>query len=104
MKFYYKYLKNELPSYFNNLFAVQYPDHQYKTRQQNIPILYTPKHAPSKKSIRFYIPRLLKTMPDRINEKLHTHSLYGFSQYLKVFLISNYKTVCHYPNCYICGR
>ena len=104
MKFYYRYIKNELPSYFKDFFTERFPTHQYATRQQNIPLPNTPSRASSQNSIRYYIPKVLDTMPNIIKDKLHTHSFQGFSRYLKMYLVNNYEIDCHLPNCYVCGR
>ena len=36
--------------------------------------------------------------------KFATHSLNGFSNYVKIHCINNYQDGCDIPNCYICSR
>ena len=50
------------------------------------------------------IPALINDTPSSITEKLSTHSLNGFSHYVKNFYVSKYNTVCSIANCYICNR
>ena len=39
-----------------------------------------------------------------ITEKLSSHSLNGFSHYVKNYYISEYNIACSIDNCYICNR
>ena len=69
-----------------------------------IEISYTPvtQRKPSpKKCIRHTIPALINNTPSSITVKLSTHSLNGFSHYVKNFYVSKYNTVCSIANCYI---
>ena len=52
--------------------------------------------------IRHYIPELLSKTPECMTEKLDTHSLSGFSNYMKNYCIRNYNENCLIENCYIC--
>ena len=54
--------------------------------------------------IRHYIPELLSKTPECMTEKLDTHSLSGFSNYMKNYYIRNYNENCLIENCYICQK
>ena len=41
--------------------------------------------------------------PHIILEKIDTHSLNGFTNYVKLFLLQTYQDTCTVPNCYICS-
>ena len=53
------------------------------------------------KSVRYHLPSLLRSMPQCVIEKVHTHSLNGFSLYLKKHLLIQYNDSCSIVNCYI---
>ena len=36
-------------------------------------------------------------------DKIDTHSLNGFTNYVKLFLLQTYQDTCTVPNCYICS-
>ena len=93
LKFYCKYLHNNLPVYLHN-WRIIYDIHNYDTRIKN-EILYTykNKHEFAKKCLRHNLLFLLNNIPTIIKEKLNTHSLQGFAQYAKLYF---------FLNCYIC--
>ena len=105
LKFYYKYRHNLLPGYLLELpFQLNTSTHSYATRQQlNIhqPLV---KHEYAKKSLRFDLPRIVNSTPDLILDKIFTHSLDGYSWYIKQYIIGTYKDRCTIENCYICSR
>ena len=59
-------------------------------------------HVYMEKCIRYSIPKLINDTPDHIRNKLYTHSLKGFANYVKHIYIKEYQLVCNIPNCYIC--
>ena len=40
---------------------------------------------------------------DIILDKIYTHSLNGFTNDVKLFLLQTYQDTCTVPNCYICS-
>ena len=101
-KFYFKYVNETLPPYFQNMFDNHPTPHQYNTRN--------PQHRPQRsnklftaKCIRFKIPALIRELPPLVVEKTNTHSLKGFSNYAKAFFINKYNENCIIVNCYVCG-
>ena len=38
--------------------------------------------------------RTVNNSPNDITDKVHTHSLYGFSSYIKQYLLGNYEYNC----------
>ena len=104
IKFYYKYVKSELPQYFSNLYATPVQIHSHFTRnRENVP-LPRPTNITSEKCIRYYVPSLIKTLPSCITEKFETHSYSGLSSYAKKYFINRYQDVCTVPNCYVCNN
>ena len=105
LKFYYKYIKGDLPEYFKSLnFVPNSNYHNYDTRHRNQLHIGITKKAFTKKCIRHSIPALINKTPSSITEKLSSHSLNGFSHYVKNYYISEYNIVCSIDNCYICNR
>ena len=52
--------------------------------------------------IRHQLVHVLNDTPDSIKTKVNTHSVQGFSTYIKRYYIGNYETECHTQNCYVC--
>ena len=49
------------------------------------------------------ITNIVNGNPDIILDKIDTHSLNGFTNYVKLFLLQTYQDTCNVPNCYICS-
>lgn len=103
LKFYFKYKNDMVPSYFKEMFTVPYHSHNYGTRNRDQARLQQSKTALTETSLRFYIPRLILSIPNNILDKINTHSLHGFSTYVKRYLIDLYQSQCFLQNCYICN-
>ena len=105
LKFYFKAKHNQLPSYFNNLnFNSHSIIHPYSTRHKNK--IYPPRinHEFSKKCIRYSIIQTVNKTPCCIIDKITTHSLHGFSNYIKNKTLEKYKSSCNLKNCYVCTK
>ena len=76
------------------------------TRQQSAQILYEyPTRTDiGRKCIRHLLPEIVNKTQSCITEKVSTHSLNGFSTYIKKHMISNYSEHGHIENCYICHK
>ena len=104
LKFYFRYVHNELPHYFTNIFATEPLIHPYTTRYRDAPRPPIPVRSTTKNSIRFYIPGLLTDTPSCIKDKFYTHSYDGFSKYVKDFFLRQYSEICLIENCYACNN
>jgi len=102
--FYYKLLHDNLPLYFSRTFTlIQQQDiHTHYTRTQNfrIPRIY---HAFAENSIRHYLPKLLNKNVHCILAKATTHSMKGFSIYIKNYFLGKYQDSRQIANCYVCN-
>ncbi len=60
---------------------------------------------PHKKNL-FWIFKcqVINAAPMEFVNKIGTHSLHGFSGYIKIKILESYQEVCTVPNCYICSR
>ena len=103
IKFYYKYLHDSLPSYFNDIFNPVPFHHQYNTRQLNPRFPQSNKIFASK-CIRYQVPKLIQNLPLCISEKFTTHSLNGIGNYCKQHFYKSYNDVCTVVNCYACNN
>ena len=100
LKFYHKLINNKLPSYFTNLQFEQNRDiHHYYTKSSMDIHLPQINH-----SFATRLPVNLNNSPTYIFNKLFTHSLKGFSVYVKKDFIKIYIFVCTNVNCYVCNQ
>ncbi len=104
LKFYYKYKNKMLLYYLAQLtFITQVDIHDHSTRANNQ--LRTNKpHEHARYCIRHQIPKVINSTPMNILTKINTHSLQGFSRYIKHTIIQSYKEICSIQNCYICSQ
>ena len=102
LKFFHKYCNNKLPFYFDHLLDNNTVQHNYNTRQ-NFTRYQIANKVYTSKCIRFFIPQLISNTPLRITDKCYTHSLGGFSTYVKNFYCSQYSETCVDPNCFSCN-
>ncbi len=101
LKLFYKYKKNKLPSYLQNMPLQPNSDiHKYETWTRHH--IYQPKtkHEYSKHCIRFHIP---KTINNSILDKINTHILKGFSGYMKTCFPLAYQKTYTIENYYVCN-
>lgn len=104
LKFCYKLKHSLLPEYFTDFIPPrQSENHRYNTRNSNNYQLLRVKHAFAKNNIRHKVPHLLNNTDISIIDKINTHSLYGFSKFLKYRYIESYSSGCTLRNCYVCN-
>ncbi len=91
LMFYYKYKNNRLPHYFQS-----FPFHPNTRTHDNDTCIKYKIHNPigkylfTKSCVQFDIPRIVNNCPNSMLDKINTHSLQGFSGYIKT----------HYLQCY----
>ncbi len=78
--------------------------HNYETRTQHKIYMLKPNHEYAKNCTRYDIPTTVNNTPNNIIEKIHTHSLQGYSGYIKQHFIQTYHETCSIVNCYICSK
>ncbi len=61
-------------------------------------------HEYVRKCIWYNIPSTVNSTPTNIFEKIYTHSMQGFSKYIKQNILQSYQENCTIYNCYICSR
>ncbi len=102
LKFYYKYKKNKLPHYLQLLpFHPNTETHDHATRIQHNIYEAKTNHMFAKNCVCFDIPKIVNMTPNFILDKIHTHSLQGFSGYIKAHILQSYQKHCS-MDCYVC--
>ena len=104
LKFYYKFIQGKLPPFFDKFFIEKTTLHNYQTRRRNDLHFQTTHSSTAQNCIRYYIPKLLSTLPTRVTEKIHTHSYTGFCMYVKKYFVDQYNDSCSIIHCYICSN
>ena len=103
-KLYYKFKHKLLPVYFQNFFQTNQDIHSHNTRQSRDLRNVRRNFKTTSKCIRFHIPSLINNLPILIREKIDSHSLDGFSNYMKRHILRNYERECHKNKCFTCGK
>ena len=89
LKFYFKYTNNCLPVYFQNFtFQSGLKIHNYNTRGCTNLRNSIVKHQFSRKCIRYQLPIVINNTPLIILNKATTHSMTGFTEYIKIVLVN----------------
>ena len=104
LKFHFKYESNQLPSYFSNMFLPENVEHDHNTRHHDQDRPQRPNKSTSEKTIRYFMPTFLESIPESIKEKTQTHCIQGFVAYAKFIFINNYIFECTDPTCFPCNR
>ncbi len=106
LKFYYKFIHEKLRSYLQNLpLYANTNTHNYATRtNQNVHLEFIPNHEYAKMCVRYQVPNIVHSTATNIIKKIHTHSLKGFTGYIKLITLQLFQENCHMENCYICSR
>ncbi len=97
LKFYYKFKNRKLPHYLQSLpFHPNTRTHDHDTHIKHK--IHNPigKHVFTKNCVCFDIPRIVNNCPNSILDKVNTHSLEGFSGYIKNKLFVMLPGKLHY--------
>ena len=101
--FYFKFCNGTLPLFFHSFYIANHSVHAYNTRQSNSIHRQKTRTVAASKCVRHYIPIPIQEMPACIMEKVSSHSLQGFSNYVKNYFLDKYKSECNIVNCYVCS-
>ena len=105
LKFFHKFVHGELPEKLLSLpFKPNRQTHDHNTRQSTNLFINRVNTTFAQNSLLYAIPLLINSTPSLIMDKIHTHSLQGFSKFIKNHLLEKYQTMCSIPNCFICQR
>ena len=104
MKFWYKFINNNEPTYFASMFRYNHELYEIQTRSHELLHLYPFRTSNAHNALRHRIPELLCKFPTAVLEKARTHSIMSFASHVKFHLIDSYCSECVIPQCYICAR
>ena len=103
-KFCFKLENNMLTKYFyTNLFTQNQNIHHHNTRNAKNFQIPNVKHDFAKNSIQYRITKCFNTCPCQIKDKIYSHSIQGFTRYVKLQLLNSYSVTCNTRNCYVCN-
>ena len=104
LKFYFQYCHSQLPSYLQSFaYTFRMYIHEYNTRNKTALNTGQVRIKAAQNSIRNMTSKIVNTTPDIIINKIFTHSLHGFTTYVKQYYIAEYSFECSRNNCYVCN-
>ena len=104
LKFYYQYCHGQLPFYLQSFVFKQRMDmHQYNTRNKTALNVARVKTKVAENSLKNITPKIVNDTPEIILDKIFSHSLQGFVDFVKQYYISLYTYDCSIRNCYVCN-
>ena len=105
LKFVYKFQNCQLPRYFLSLQCVPGSSiHGHETKSANeMDTIYT-RTQMAAKCIRSQLPSLLNDTLDIILNKIDTHSIEGFSFFIKQYYLSQYRNQCRDRDRFVCNH
>ena len=89
MKFWYKYVNNNVPIYFASMFRYNHKLYEIQTRSHERLHLYPFRTSNAHNALRHRIPELLCKFPAAVLEKAPTHSIISFASHVKCHLIDS---------------
>ena len=104
LTFYFKCTHGRVPTSFALFFTRNTAHHDHNTRQRHQPEILFSHTSRARKCIKIHIPLLLRSMPTCIIDKIYTHSLNGFSNYTKQYMLAGYENSCQTRNRYVCAH
>jgi hypothetical protein len=103
LKFYFKLCNNNLPSFFDSLNMSLHScnDHyNFRHRLYTVPKI---KHEFAKQCLRYQLACNLNVTGKHIIDKVYTHSMCGFSHYIKYEILTSYNDRCTIRDCFVCS-
>ena len=104
LKFHYKYTKNELPRYFDNMFDQKFPCHDYPTRNKSEPLPAEWKKQAAKRSIRYSLLPAIKCLPKELKIDYKDIKLYALAKKAKNIFVDSYTGRCNDSLCFVCKQ
>ena len=104
MKIWYKFVNNNVPTYFASMVTYNRELYDIQTRSHELLHLFPVRTSNARNAPRHRIPELLCKYPTAVLEKARTHSIMSFTSHVKFHLLDSYCSDCLIPQCYICSR
>ena len=105
LKFVYKFKQGYLPNYFLTFKCIPRSSiHEHNTRYSSLIDAEGTRTVIAGNCIRHHLVTVLNNTPKCIIDKIDTHSLHGFSFYIKRYYLDQLTYECNLRECYVCGR
>ena len=105
LKFLFKLVNKQLPTYFNQLpFPFNNQLHHHETRGCKRAFVPRVNHEFSKRNIRYIAAVTHNSTSVSVIAKIYSHSVDGFSTYVKNQTIEHYNNRCIIEHCYSCSQ
>ena len=105
LKFVYKFKQSYLPNYFLTFKCIPRSSiHEHNTRYSSLIDAEGTRTVIAGNCIRHHLVTVLNNTPKCIIDKIDTHSLHGFSFYIKRYYLDQLTYECNLRECYVCGR
>ena len=78
--------------------------HHYNTRNKTALNVARVKTKVAENSFKNITPKIVNDIPEIIIDKIFSHSLQSFVDYVKQYYISLYNYDCSIRNCYVCNN
>ena len=94
-----------LPSYFLSFDCIPRSDiHEHDTRYAHLINVEGTRTKMAENCIRHHLTIILNNTPGCILHKINTHSLQGFSFFIKRYYLNELTYECHLRECYVCRK
>ena len=104
LKVQFKYNKNLLPLYFDDMFAPIESTHQYGLRPKEN-VMPQSNTVSASSSVRYCIPKVCKESESIFLEKMsEIKTVQNYSKFLKTALVSSYSEICTRKKCFVCSN
>ena len=105
LKFYFRMVNSDCPPYFLKFLQSDDVPHCHNTRIRTNNNLHdiNINHEFAKKSIQYNLLKEINAAPNTIKSKTQTHSLIGYTKYIKTTMVNKYSEICSINNCYSCN-
>ena len=105
LKFVYRFKKGSLPCYFFTFDCIPRSDiHDHDTRYSHLINIEATRTRMAENCIRHNLITIVNNTPRCILDKIDTHSLEGFSFFIKRHYLNELTYECNLMECYVCGN
>ena len=105
LKFVYNFKKGNLPCHFLNIRCLQRSSvHDHDTRYASLIDSEPTRTVMAQNCIRHHLVNVLNCTHRCILDKIATHSIHGFTFYVKRYYLNQLSSECHIRQCYVCNR
>ena len=105
LKFVYRFKQRSLPSFFLSFDCIpRSGKHEHDTRYANLINVEGTRTKMAENCIRHHLITILNTTPNCILDKINTHSLQGFSFFIKRYYLNELTYECNLRECYVCRK